>query len=299
MVPNDSHETVGKKLDTYIFKHQLIVLETAGMKKNSLVYIALIFWFVLMMGRIFALGLFTHLLPLIAPKEDLFARQYIALLKTGDIARADTYLSPVLSPQAQNDLFSVGDYLNRCGDLDSIHLLNVSYTKIDKGKKQAKVLSYYADFQKGSLLIRVMLFENGDGFSVSRFNYEPLSESFENAVSFKVGDRSWIQYLFLLSAVLMAVFTFWVLAECIDSRVRWKWFWIPFILVGVGRIGLVWNGSTWRETVLQLNWFGFQLFSGGLVRTSVFQPWTICVSLPLGAIIYYFTKRKINKTSIE
>jgi len=262
------------------------------LKKNILVIIVFMVWLAINITQLFTLGLITRFLPLIAPQEDLFAQQYISLLKTGDIAQAEAYLDSGIASNGRKTLPAMRDYLNSLGDTVSMHLLRVSYIKPEKSQSQARQLSYYADFPKGSLLIEMVLLKNENSFVVNTFQFHLLNESFEQATHFSFWGKSWFHYVFLFIAVLLPIFTFYTLIGCLNSPVRRKWLWIPFIAAGLGRFSLIWNDLSWHDAVFQTKLMGLQVFSGGILKESIFQPWILCVSLPLGAIVFYF--RHVN-----
>ncbi len=291
MVEIAARKSEGKQLNLGEFFN----LGNLFVKKNIWIFIFFILWLAVIFCRLFTLGAVTHFLPLIVSREDSFSRQYISVLKSGDVNQASFCLDPEIRSHAQNDIAATRDYLGRYGDLVSIHLVKIFYTKIDDGKTDAKELSYFVDFQKGSLLIKVMLLKNEENLLIYSFNCNPLSESFEKATGFDLSGKSWFHYFFLLVAILMIGLTFFVLLECINDKTRWKWFWIPFILIGFGNVGLVWNGVSWNEAILHPKLLGLQLFNAGIVKASFFQPWTIYISLPLGAVLFYFWFRKTKR----
>jgi hypothetical protein len=254
-------------------------------KKNVWVFLIFILWLTVTIGRLFSMGSTPFFLNLLAKREDVFSRQYLLLLKSGDIRPAEGYLAPDLSPAEQKNLPILSGDLSRMGDLVSMRLMNFSF--FNRDKTPVRQLSYYADFEKKSALLQITLLKNGDRFWVRSFQYHLLPQSYEKTNHFSLAGKSWFHYLFLLTAVLFVTFTFFVLARCINSGVRRKWLWIPFIVLGLGRINLFWNDLSWQEA-FQVRWMGSQPFSGGVLKSSIFAPWTLCLSLPLGALLFYF-----------
>ena len=74
---------------------------------------------------------------------------------------------------------------------------------------------------------------------------------------------------------------------------RRKWIWILFILFGIGQFAINWTTGQWSVKLLQLQLFGAGTFA------PLFGPWTVFVSLPVGAIIFLLQRKKLMKAPIE
>jgi hypothetical protein len=75
---------------------------------------------------------------------------------------------------------------------------------------------------------------------------------------------------------------------CIRSRIRRKWLWIIFILLGFVQFRFDW--STGHFDVQPIS---FALFGAGAFRPSAYAPWVLNFAIPVGAIIFFATRRRL------
>lgn len=252
------------------------------------------------LAALFVFGLFpfwsiTHLLDLTASRENKFSRDYVSLLETGDTGRCAALLSPRLQPGAARNLPKLESGLKGLGEARDFHLLNVSYLNIPGSREKIRRLVYYADFEKGSVLFQIALQRKvGSGFWIDLCEYSPLDKPFSEAVRFDFGGKPLLNYLFLLGMLLIGLFSIWTVAQCLRSNVRLKWLWVVFILFGFSKFGLNWNDGS-----LDFNLFGLQVFSAGLAKASIAEPWMVWMSFPLGATLFYiFKNRQAQKRNV-
>jgi hypothetical protein len=270
-------------------------MEWKDRKKNLWVLIGLVMLAMWLLGRVFFYGFLPHFLGFLIPREDAFARDYVLLLQKGDLEQAKAYMAPDLTEKDRQSLPQLRGYFDHLGEMGSVHLLNFSYFKTGGGKPVESLLTYYADFQRGSTILQFILLPNGGQFWVKMFKYQQLSQSFQTATHFSLSGKPPFHYLFLSLTLLMPFFTFFALVRCLKSRVGRKWLWIPFIVAGLGKATLLWDGPGPLGDVFRWKWLALQAFSGSVSKNSFVQPWTVVVSIPLGALFFilweYISKR--------
>lgn len=79
------------------------------------------------------------------------------------------------------------------------------------------------------------------------------------------------------------------LIQCVRTRVKRKWLWIPFILIGIGSVQRNWTMGQLGLQPLSLHIPGAALTRGGL-----YAPWILSVSFPLGAVLFQRKRRKLK-----
>jgi len=67
-----------------------------------------------------------------------------------------------------------------------------------------------------------------------------------------------------------------------------KWPWVLFILVGIGRIAVNWSTGDWFISPVH-----FQLL-GASISAPFYGPWTVAVSIPLGAIMFLIMRNSLR-----
>jgi hypothetical protein len=71
-----------------------------------------------------------------------------------------------------------------------------------------------------------------------------------------------------------------------------KWLWVLFILAGVGKFAVNWTSGEWGIAPLSL-----QLLSASAVA-SLYGPWILSFSLPLGAIVFLVHAARGDRGSV-
>lgn len=149
-------------------------------------------------------------------------------------------------------------------------------------------------FSKTWLLINVALQKKTDAQTIVGFHVVPMSESLETQNAFSLAGKSTAQYLMLAATVTALVLSLYALVACI--RTPWpgrKWPWIVFILLGIGKLSINWTTSQ-----MDIQPLSIQLFSAGAFAP-LYSPWTLSVSLPLGAILFLMRRRSLARQAAE
>jgi hypothetical protein len=95
----------------------------------------------------------------------------------------------------------------------------------------------------------------------------------------------------VIAATFIALLFVWAtaLACLLIENVKWRWLWLPFILVGLTTLRMDTNGQ-WSFFPLS-----FQLFAGSFMWTgSAFQPWVFGVSVPIGAVLFWIARLRLK-----
>jgi hypothetical protein len=141
------------------------------------------------------------------------------------------------------------------------------------------------------LILTVVIRREGSESSVVGFHLQPISESLMEANRFTLKDRGVSQYTALTLAVLFPLFSVYALVLCVRTKnLKRKWLWAIFILLGIGRLSVLWTTGQCFFT------FSFiQLLSAGAIAKP-YGPWEISISMPLGAILFLIYQSKLNKS---
>ena len=113
--------------------------------------------------------------------------------------------------------------------------------------------------------------------------------------AFTLASKGVAQYSVLLLAITVPIFILFTLVVCIRTPVpRKKWLWIVSILLGVGAVQVSWTDGAYAIQLISVQLFGASAGSAGPA-----SPWIISVSIPLGAIMFWFKRRRFNLQSLE
>jgi hypothetical protein len=117
----------------------------------------------------------------------------------------------------------------------------------------------------------------------------PLAMSLQELNAFSFRRAGLLHYFFLAAAIAVPSFILVMLIQCARTKLpRRKWLWIIFILVGFVQFSLNW--STGGTEVKPLY---FQLFGAGAVSDGLYAPWILSISVPVGAIAFWFKRRRL------
>ena len=120
--------------------------------------------------------------------------------------------------------------------------------------------------------------------------------------NFSQPNKPILSYVFIAVMIFVPIFIVFTLIDCWRNKgVQRKWRWRIFILLGLYGFMLNWttgeispnfidfnsgNGS-FKFSLIKLN-----LLGAGFTRAGIFQPWILEIGLPIGALIYWWKKRR-------
>lgn len=141
----------------------------------------------------------------------------------------------------------------------------------------------YAGDDYASAFIQIRR-ENGED-SLYFLNYYQMEQSYEEAFRFSLAGKSPFHYAVLLLTIAVAIL---VLATVITIIRRWRRLrspikWLVFSLVGVGQLSLDWTTGLWTLKLLYV-----QVLGAGFTKMTAYEPLILMVSIPIGAILFWF-----------
>lgn len=111
---------------------------------------------------------------------------------------------------------------------------NVGYFRPWDGStahRQANLV-YQLQFPKAWVVVTLVVTSNANGRHISSANFQPASDSLQILNRFTLSKKSVVHYLFLSVCILIPLFIITTIVLCVRSRVRRRWLWIVFILIG-------------------------------------------------------------------
>lgn len=219
------------------------------------------------------------------PEDEAIATNYIALLRQNKFGRIENDLDPSLKSALTQD--TLVKMANAIPTQNPISVKVIGAQQFRSSDLYKINLSFEYQFPSKWLLINVAT-QKKDGIStIIGFNVYPLSDSLENLNKFTLSGKTFSQYATLALAFLIPLFTLYALVLCIRTKmVKRKWLWVIFILIGIGKLTVNWTTGEWNLAPLS-----FQLFGAGSFAPP-YGAWLISISLPLGAILFLFRRRK-------
>ena len=234
------------------------------------------------------------LLERFAPKDhDQLARQFLERLRQADYAAAHAMLEPtVAASTATADVERLGGFVNRSEPV-AVELIgaNVRFFKPlgAEGTHQSN-LTYEIQFQQAWLLATFVISSTKEGPRIYSGNLQPLPDSLRVLNRFTLRNKSLIHYLFLTAVAGVLILILVALVLCVRSKVRRRWLWMIFILVGLGKFSLNWSTGQWEVAPVSI-----LLFGAAYMRASSYAPVIVSVGMPVGAIVFLLLRRRLQR----
>jgi hypothetical protein len=224
---------------------------------------------------------------LASPQEQAVAKGYLDLLSQRQYAAIEKVMDPSISgPSLHQTLVAMAESIP-AGNPTAVTLIGAQQFK--SSDYSTTNLTFEYRYPAKYLVTNIALKKQGDTTTIIGFHVYPQSASVEEQNKFTLVGKAPLQYLILALVIVMPLFILFALVVCIRTKFRGrKWPWILFILFGVGRIAVNWTTGQWSIGLLSVQLLGV---SG---TAQLYSPWTLAVSLPLGAILFLSGKEKLS-----
>lgn len=239
---------------------------------------------ILLMGAVFLSGCgFKNITVIYVPKDaDAFARDYLDMLKKGDIDGAmGATNKDFLTDKAREQFHEISKILDK-GELLGAEVVKFHNMKGYFSKEKKTLIDYQLQLER-AWVEAIVVVEGGKGaMSISGIYVEPLPKSLREIHSENFYAKPFQQYMVAFLAFVIPVFIFYTLILCFIMPVKFKAAWAAFIIIGIARLSLDW-------TTGQIAFYPFSLlfFGAEAVKDGVYGPWVISFSFPLGAVAFH------------
>ena len=157
-----------------------------------------------------------------------------------------------------------------------------------EGTTRKTNLSYQIHFPGSWAAGNVVVGHAGRIPTVLGSHFQPVPDSLETLSRFNFSGKYVAHYLFFAGCIAVPSLILITLGVCIRSRIRRKWLWIIFILVGFGRIKL-----NWVTGQIAVQYVTVVLFGASAIRPGPYAPWTLGFAIPVGAISFLALRRRL------
>lgn len=220
--------------------------------------------------------------------KERIARTYLQRLANGDAA-----LSAEFEPSLRTD--STPAQLERMREVLPVEapaIVNlVGYQVHHSSAGRRYNLTYQFGYGSRWVLSNVAWLETSEGNrQIVGMSAHQLKEPLQETHAFTLKRASLQHYAFLIGTVSIPTFVLVTLITCIRTKMpRRKWLWILFILAGIGSLSLNWTtGQIGFKPISLL------LFGASAMTSSIYSPWVVSIACPLGAILFWFKRRKLR-----
>jgi hypothetical protein len=219
------------------------------------------------------------------PEDESLAKSYIDLLRQSKFEQIENDADQSMRPSNLHETLVKMSSLIPAQEPESIKVVGLHVSK--NAESSVTNITFEYQFPEKWLLANVVLQKKGETITIVGFNVNEIPDSLENLNRFTLKNKSFPHYLVLLFAILVPLFSLYVLVLCLRTKIeRRKWMWVISIVLGVGKLGINWTSGQ-----LQVMPLSVQIFGAGALAP-LYGPWVISVSLPLGAIVFLLRRRK-------
>lgn len=219
--------------------------------------------------------------------DDAMARRFIEAVRTGDYSGARAMLAPNLPGDSDEGLRALHLILDQ-GEPIETKLIGCN-TSSDLGSGKSKTdLTYEIHYRDAWVAGDVLLTKSPDWTFVEGSHFSPIRDSLAVLYRFSLAGKSPLHYAVFALAIVIPVFILFALGVCIRTRVRRKWLWIIFILLGVCAFQFNWSTGSCSFNPASVNVLGAAYFS-----SSPYSPTIFTLAFPLGAVIFLLGRRRL------
>jgi hypothetical protein len=171
------------------------------------------------------------------------------------------------------------DSILRGRQVDSLQLIGAN--RWSANETERLTLSYEFRTERGWLGAAVTTLDSAGAWTLIGLHVEPLAGELAALNRFHLTGRGLAQYLGLLLVLVCAgisLGTAVFIATRRDYPKRWRW--VALSLVGASAVYVNWTTGEVTTRLLTM-----QLFSASMVRPSVYAPWLLSFSFPIGALV--------------
>lgn len=261
----------------------------SGIKNNKgktiilLIYIISIFCFPL---GLLSPSSTTNLVKVVksfgSPEADTLFRHYIYLLKEKKIQEAYSMVSPEV--QKEYSLSSVDELAAYfASTTNQIYIAGI-YINVSKGDLQRTDYDITYEIQNNDpkykyILTQIIARDEGSGIKILTIFVSPQENSVKESGKFDLSRQWWLLLLSIIIPLFVAYTAFRYLIK--TKQPKWWLFLIILLLslyVSFGNGGFSINVGT----------YGF------MHKAGLWGPWVFMTPIPLGAIYYYFVRKKLE-----
>ncbi len=227
-----------------------------------------------------------------SPAEQVSAKGYINLLRARRFEDIEKIADPTIATASLHGTLQTMAGFIPAGEPKSITLVGAH--RYTMGESTTVNLTYEYEYTGRLLLINVALKSQGVQSTIVGFNVVPQLKSLAEQNKFTLDGKTPLQYAILVLTALLPLFTLFALVVCIRTPFKGrKWPWVVLVLIGFGRLAVNWTSGDWSFMPLSVQFFSASAFA------PPYGPWTLAVSLPLGALVFLLMRSRLRAGAVS
>ena len=221
------------------------------------------------------------------------ADDYINALMTENFETLSGLLTPAIKENlSPEDLAVIQNYVpaGKAAAVETIGFRTNTLKTTQKSETRYQVVNQYAYPGDAWLIVTMTLLErDGAPLLIESFNVQRTEEDLRDVHKVELSlDTPIINVLMMVMAIVITALILYTLFLCYRTPgVRRKWLWFLFIAAGIFVLEL-----DWTRAAIGFQPLSIQFLGSGYARLNEFSPLIIKTSLPLGAMIFLWKRRR-------
>jgi hypothetical protein len=224
------------------------------------------------------------------PEQDKVARIYFEDVRTGNFEPVRTAMDPAYRKQMTPELFRTMREVFGTHTVKNISIVGarvVAQKFIGKPGATIHVMTYEIDMGDRFVIGEVDLQDVDGHLQLEGLHVQAASRSIEQENAFSFSGKTIGYFIFLALTILIPIFAIVTEITCWRTLIpRHKWLWRIFVLLGITEFTLNWTTGNIQFLPLQIS-----LLGAGF-NQQPYGPLILQIGLPLGAILFWFRRRK-------
>jgi len=230
----------------------------------------------------------------VSNEANVIAKTYIEKLLTGNIDYCfNNFDTQFQDEKLKRFLFEAYSFIKGKKLLSSSIISYKTTTIYNESKIINYELCYEYEYNDFWIYFNFHIQQNNKEIKVLGLNIIPYKNSLHEVNKFTLMNKDLIHFFFLFMVIIIPLFIIFSIIYCFKTPLKRKWLWILFMLFGIISFKLNWTTGDFELQLLNI-----RLLGAGFSRFGTVSPWILSFAVPVGAILFWIKKRKINKNFI-
>lgn len=158
---------------------------------------------------------------------------------------------------------------------------------------------YHLKGPEAALFVIGQVQNTDDGAKLTGLTFDSAPLELSELFPFFWTGLSYVHYYVLFALFCVPALILYATVRCLRRESGVGWAWIPFILIGIGRVTALWIPGSPDERLFSFAPLAYTVLGVGVQKFSVFEPWRVSISAPLGAILYLWWSGHRSRTAVK
>jgi hypothetical protein len=221
-----------------------------------------------------------------SPQDVRSARRYVEMFRTRNVSALEAEID---SAEKQNiDSALIIKVAAMLGSREPSQVELVGFHTFTANSENYSDVVFQLRYPKSWIVAEVAFKRSGNDTRLEGIHLQPLPEPLEQINAFAFGHKGVTQYVALLLAAIVTLFTIITLFVCAAApALPRKWLWLLGIIVGVCQMSVNWTTGSLAVEPVSVSFPPVRVVSGG-----PYSPWILYIAVPLGAICFWIVRFK-------